>query len=124
MSARRAAGFVGLVAGFMVATWIGGWWTVPVVAAVVGIMRARPRGIALAAAVAWLVLLGADAAAGGEAFGRLVVLLSGALGFPAIVVTVLTLLFPGALGWSAAVIGEWVAGLLNKSGATGEPSHV
>lgn len=112
MSARRVAGFVGLVAGFMVATWIGGWWTVPIVAGVAGFMRVRTGWIALAASLAWLVLLGANAVVGGEAFGRLVVLLSGVLGFPAIAVTALTVLFPGVLGWSAGVAGEWVADLV------------
>ena len=123
MSARRVAGFVGLAGSFMLATWIGGWWTVPIVAAVAGFMRLRPRWIALGASLAWLVLLGVDAAAGGEAFGRLVVLLSGVLGFPAIAVTVLTVVFPGVLGWSAGVVGEWMAGLVNGPGVTGEPDN-
>jgi hypothetical protein len=114
VSARRVVGFVGVVAGFMVATWIGGWWTVPVVALVAGFMRVRPGLIALAASVAWLVLLGADAVLGGEAFGKLVVLLSGVLRAPGLVAVMLTVVFPGVLGWSAGVVGQLGAGLLGR----------
>lgn len=126
MSARRIPGFIVLAATFMVTTWIGGWWTVPIVALVAGFTRLRPDWIALAASVAWLVLLGADAIAGGEAFGRLVVVLPGVLALPAIVVTVLTAVFPGILGWSAAVLGEWMRDLLaglRGPEMTGEPDE-
>ena len=126
MSARRIAVFIALSATFMATTWIGGWWTVPIVALVAGVTRLRPGRIALAASIAWLVLLGADAIVGGEAFGRLVVVLSGVLGFPAIVVTGLTVVFPGILGWSAAVLGEWMRDLLaglRGPEMTGEPDE-
>lgn len=98
---------VALVAAFALATWAGGWWTVPVVAFVAGTRErsggARPSAIAMAAAVAWGVLLiGSSTSA---AFVTLVRELAGIMALPAVVLVLLALIFPALLAWSAAALG-------------------
>ena len=87
-----------------IATWLFGWWAVPIVAFVAGLMLVRPSGVAVAATLAWAALLALDAMH--ASFASLVVLLSDIMGFPAVVLVILTLLFPALLGWSAATIGN------------------
>jgi len=95
------------------ATVFLGWWAVPVVAFLWGLLAARllrrPAGAAaLAAVLAWAALLGMDAMGGrltglGTLFGSIAKLPSG-------VFFALSLLFPAALAWSAAALGADLRG--------------
>ena len=99
--------FVAFVAAAMAAlTWLLGWWGVLVAAAIVGfVFRAEGGGgwrVGLAAACAWGALLAVDAAAG--PFAVVAHTLGGVLGVPALVLVLLTLVFPAVLAWSAATV--------------------
>jgi len=95
------------------ATVFLGWWGVPVVAFLWGLLTARllrrPAGAAaLAAVLAWAALLGMDAMGGrltglGTLFGSIAKLPSG-------VFFALSLLFPALLAWSAAALGADLRG--------------
>lgn len=102
----RLVVMVALVIAFALATWAGGWWTVPIVAFVAGTRErsggARPSAIALAAAVAWGVLLIASSTS--AAFGTLVRELAGIMALPGVAIVLLTLVFPALLAWSAAAL--------------------
>jgi hypothetical protein len=108
---------------FAIATRIGGWWGVPVVAAAWGVVSLGDGlGAAVAACLAWAALLVRDAAFG--PFGDLAATL-GALfhASPALVIA-LTLFFPMLLAWSAAVVGGAVSGAISGAGrsrATSSP---
>jgi hypothetical protein len=93
---------------FGLATWLFGWWSVPVIALVVGASRrVRPLAVAIAAVAAWSILLVIDSTGPGmSALGRA---LSGLMGVPITVLILLTWIFPAALGWSLATVGETVA---------------
>ena len=97
-------------------TWFAGWWTVPLVALVVGAMlhEAGGRSIALAwaAAEAWGALLLLDGA--GPGFGALSRALGGVLTRPAPLVIAVTLLFAMGLAWSAATVGAEVGRALAR----------
>jgi hypothetical protein len=97
-----------IVAAILVAaTWVAGWWGVPLIAAVVGVLLCTRRGIAglvaLAAVIAWSVLILVDGASG--RFGVLAGLLGSTLQVPAAALLTVTLLFAALLAWSAAAIG-------------------
>ena len=87
-------------------TWVLGWWGVAVAAAIVGFVFSEYGGggwrVALAAALAWAVLLAADGAMG--PFGTLGTTLAGVMKVPAAVLVLLTLIFPALLAWSAATL--------------------
>jgi hypothetical protein len=89
------------------ATWLVGWWGVPLVAAIVGAVLCTRRGIAgvtaLAAVIAWSVLILVDGASG--RFGALARAVAGTLTLPASVLLAVTLLFSALLAWSAAAVG-------------------
>lgn len=89
------------------ATWIAGWWGVPLVAAVVGVLLCARRGIAglvaLAAVIAWSLLILVDATSG--RFGALARVVGGTLTLPAGALLAVTLLFAALLAWSAAAVG-------------------
>lgn len=59
---------VGLTLVIAAGTWVGGWWTVPVIAAAYGVWGARQRAAVLTAMLAgaggWGVLLAYDASVG------------------------------------------------------------
>ena len=102
----RLVVMVALVAAFALATWAGGWWTVPIVAFVAGTRErsggARPLAIAIAAAVAWGVLLiGSSTSA---AFATLMRELAGIMALPRVAILLLALVFPALLAWSAAAL--------------------
>lgn len=103
----RLVVMVALVLAFALATWAGGWWTVPIVAFVAGTRErsggAKPSGIAIAAAVAWGVLLIVSSTT--AAFATLVRELAGIMALPGAAIVLLTLLFPALLAWSAAALG-------------------
>jgi hypothetical protein len=96
---------------FGLATWVFGWWSVPVLALLVGAtQRVRPLAIAVAALAAWSILLVVDST--GPGMSALERTLSGVMGVPAVVVIFLTWIFPALLGWSLATIGQIVAGAI------------
>jgi hypothetical protein len=85
-----------------VATWIGGWWTVAIVALVAGLVL--PAGtVAAACASAWLLLLLFDFAAG--SVGRLGGVLAGVMGLPAPALVAETRACPARIGRSDASLG-------------------
>lgn len=97
-----------IVAAILAAlTWFVGWWGVPLVAAVAGALLWRRRGIAglvaLAAVIAWSVLILVDGAS--RRFGVLAGVVGGTLRLPAGALLTVTLLFAALLAWSAATIG-------------------
>jgi hypothetical protein len=97
-----------IVAAILVAsTWVVGWWGVPLVALVAGALLYTRRGIAglvaLAAVIAWSVLILVDGASG--RFGVLAGLVAGTMQLPAGVILMVTLLYAALLAWSAAVLG-------------------
>ena len=97
-----------IVAAILVAaTWVAGWWGVPLVAIVAGALLSTRRGIAgltaLAAVIAWSVLILVDGASG--RFGALAGAVAGTLTLPAAALLTVTLLFAALLAWSAAAIG-------------------
>jgi len=108
-----------IVAVILVAmTWIAGWWGVPLVAAVVGAVLCARRGIAgltaLAAVIAWSVLILVDGASG--RFGALAGVVAGTLQLPAGALLMVTLLFAALLAWSAAAVGVEI-GRVRRRGA-------
>lgn len=108
-----------IVAAILAATtWVAGWWGVPLVAAVVGALLCTRRGIAgltaLAAVIAWSVLILVDGASG--RFGALAGLVGGTLQLPAGALLTVTLLFAALLAWSAAALGVEI-GRVRRRGA-------
>jgi hypothetical protein len=108
-----------IVAAIIVAaTWVLGWWGVPLVAAIVGAVLCTRRGIAgvtaLAAVIAWSVLILVDGASG--RFGALARAVAGTLTLPASVLLAVTLLFSALLAWSAAALGVEI-GRVRRRGA-------
>ena len=103
-----------LAIAFAGATWIIGWWGVAIVALIAGVVYRRDGGrawrVALGAAEGWALLLLVDAIGGH--FGRMATTVAGAMSLPAVVLVVVTLLFPALIGWSAAT----VAGMLGQRG--------
>lgn len=97
-------------------TWLLGWWGVILAALVAGHLSRTGRGagwrIALGASLAWALLLVLDAGAGSLA--PLARALAGTMRIPAVVIVLLTLAFPAALAWSAAVVAEALSGWLER----------
>ena len=87
-------------------TWLLGWWGVAVAAAIVGFVFSEYGGggwrVALAAAIAWGVLLAADGLLG--QFGMVGTTLAGVMQVPAAMLVLLTLVFPALVAWSAATL--------------------
>ena len=99
----RAIKAILLAEAFATATFGFGWWTVPVIAAVYGLISTNPkraRTAALCALGGWATLLLLDAAKGPVA--AMASRLGGVMGVPSTVLLILTLVFPAALAWSAA----------------------
>lgn len=98
---------VALCVAFAAGTLLVAWWTVPAIGLVWGLAAGRMRGhawrAALAAALAWLVLLVVDAA-GGPLLG-LGTLFGAVARVPSAAFFALTLAFPALLAWSAAALG-------------------
>ena len=87
------------------ATWIAGWWGVPVVAsayAFVGRPANQPSRASIGAALAWAGLLAFDASRG--ALASFTGTLQAFLGRLAPALLLVTILFPVLLAWSAATI--------------------
>lgn len=110
-------------------TWIG-WWMVPLIAFLWGVLPPRGGGAvespgwpALAAALGWGAWLGMDAVAGGSGLGRLGSRLGAVmhLSFPLLVLV--TLLFPAALAAGAARIGTGLVAPLRRRRSPAEPAR-
>lgn len=89
------------------ATWVLGWWSVPMLGAAAGIsMRGSSSGAraALGAAVGWGALLLIDAAGG--RLGAIAAPLAATMRVPAVVLVLLTLMYPALLAWSGVTIGR------------------
>ena len=101
---RELISWMALILAFAAATMVLGWWGVPAVGALWGLIRKPPvsfrwRPAAAAAAIAWAGLLAASSV---EAFGVVVSQLDGALRLPGLAVAILTLVLPALLAGSAA----------------------
>lgn len=84
-----------------VGTWLGGWWTIAVVAALWSLWRRRGAWRAgFAAALAWAALLSLTIPL--APLARLAVRLGGIFGLPGWTILLLPPLFAFLLGWSGA----------------------
>jgi hypothetical protein len=90
-----------LIAG---GTWVAGWWAVPVIGLMAGLLLTPAWIAGLASGLAWAILLGVDLFS--DHFGRLAAMLGSVMGLPSVSIIALTLLFPAPLGWSAAAVGN------------------
>ena len=102
---------VSLTAAMAVATVAFGWWAVPVVAAVWGVLARAQRGSALlaglSAMLAWAALLGFDAARG--PVGSLATTLGALLKITSAGALAVTLALPGLLALTAAIVARSIA---------------
>lgn len=109
---KRWLSFAALTVAFALATLLG-WWAVPLVAAMWGLLRPTvnaPAGTAaLAAASAWAAWLLADWQADQDAMGVLATRLGGAMSLPPAALIAVTLLLGALLAWSAASLACAVA---------------
>jgi hypothetical protein len=107
MILRAVVKFLLISEAFAVATFAVGWWAIPLVAVVCGlIMNPEGRPIyysTICAATGWLSLLLLDAARG--PLGELAARFGGVMGFPPIALFLTTLIFPALLAWSASSLG-------------------
>lgn len=118
---RRLLSVAGLAAAMALGTWIG-WWMVPLIAFLWGVLPARegaggresPGWPALAASLGWAAWLGIDLVAGGSGLGRLASRLGAVVHLSAPVLVLVTLLFPAALAASAARIGAGLVAPLRR----------
>lgn len=95
---------IGVVAAAMAgATILAGWWTVPVLGALWGLRRS-PAVAGLGALVAWGGLLVWQATRG--PVGLLAGQVADILSLPAPALPLVTVLFAGLLGWSAAAVSH------------------
>jgi hypothetical protein len=108
---RFALRVVLLAVSFGIGTWVLGWWSIPLFAAVAGVLArdVRHQGLAasLAALIAWAVLLGWSASQGSVwSFSRLA---GGAMGVSGLSLILVTLALPAALAWAATAVAQLVA---------------
>jgi hypothetical protein len=108
---RFALRVVLLALSFGIGTWILGWWTIPLFAAVAAVVaRDVPRqagAAAIAGAVSWGTLLAWSATHGSVwSFGRIA---GGAMGVSGLLLILMTLAFPAALAWSATAVTRFLA---------------
>jgi hypothetical protein len=100
-----------LAAAFALATFVLGWWAVPLVAACYAAITSAQRGNAvasgLAAMLGWGALLAWTAARG--PVGTLAVELGGILQLKPVGVYAATIAFPGLLAVSAAIVARAIA---------------
>ncbi len=105
---KAGTAWIGLALLFAVASALVGWWTVPIVAALWGLVpTGRPwLSAALAAASSWAALLLLTALEG--PVGELAVVLGGVMGLPAAGLLLLTLILPAILAGSAAELSAFL----------------
>lgn len=112
---KRWLSFAVLVIAFALATRLG-WWAVPIVAALWGVMRPlvnAPAGTAaLAAASAWGLWLLWDWQSDHHAMEVLSTRMGGVMSVPPAVLLLLTLLLGAVLAWSAAALAGALANVL------------
>lgn len=108
MTVRALVRVLLLATAFALATFWFGWWTVPVVAAIWGVLARGLRSGALvsacAAGLAWGALLLWDASAG--PVSELAATLGTLMHLPPIALPLATLVFPALLAWSATMVTE------------------
>ncbi len=108
---------LGLTLVIAAGTWIGGWWTVPVVAGAYGAWAARQHGAVLTAmlagAGAWGLLLAYDASVG--PVGRLTQLFGTMFRMSGMTLVVLTVAYAALLAVSAAAFARGVRRLMMAS---------
>ena len=97
-----------LALSFGIGTWVLGWWSVPLFAAIAAaVARDVPRqgvAAALAASIAWGALLAWSAIPGSVwSFARIA---GGAMGVSGPLLILMTLAFPAAVAWSAASVTQ------------------
>jgi hypothetical protein len=101
-----------LATAFAIATFVLGWWAVPVVAAVYAAISSAQRSSAvvsgMAAMLAWAALLAIDAARGPVA--TLAAELAGILQLRPAGIYAVTIAFPGLLAISAAIVARALTG--------------
>jgi hypothetical protein len=98
-----------LAAAFAIGTWIAGWWAVPLLGAIWGVLRrGMPRfGSAFAAAaIAWALLLAYDGVRG--PMDRLSTVMGGLFSMPGAVVLLVTVVFAALLAGCAAQLTGFV----------------
>jgi hypothetical protein len=106
---RTFVKFILLAEAFAVATYGVGWWIVPAIAAIWGLLStdpARARFSALAAAVGWATLLLLDVTRG--SVGVMGSQLGGVMKLPPAALYLLTLIFPALLAWCAATLAPTI----------------
>ena len=106
---NKALCFGLVVVGAAFGTWAFGWWAIPAIALIAGLMRCGAGIVAAASATAWLLLLLVDLASGNVS--RVAETLAGVMGLPAAALFAATLALPALLGWSAASLGDAVRSL-------------
>lgn len=97
-----------LVLLFAAGTWLGGWWTIVVIAAVWSLWRHRsPWRAGLAASISWAALLALTIP--WAPLGRLAPRLGGVFGLPGAAMLLFPPIFAFLLGWSAARVTQFRA---------------
>jgi uncharacterized membrane protein len=100
----RITALLALAVVITAATWLGGWWTVPVCAAFFAMLRRGATGVpvdaAMAAMLSWGALLLYQASH--PAFGPLTAAVRGAIPLPAALLMLVTVVFAGLLAAAAA----------------------
>jgi hypothetical protein len=100
--------FVLLATAFAIATFVAGWWAVPIVAAIYAAITTQQRSSALVSGISamlgWGALLAITASRG--PVGTLAVELGGVLQIRPMGVYAITIAFPGLLAISAAVVSR------------------
>lgn len=108
---RRWLSFAVLTAAFALATRLG-WWAVPVVAALWGVLKpavdAPAATAALAAGLAWALWLLGSWQTDPDAMGILATRLGGVMSVPPAVLILLTIALGAVLAWSAAALAGTV----------------
>jgi hypothetical protein len=104
----RVPEIVLLTIAMVAATAVCGWWGVGVAGFVWGAWAGRARVVAVAAILAWAGLLVWTAVSG--PLGTLVRELGLVAAAPGWVLVLVTVVYPGVLAWSAAVVGKGVRG--------------
>ena len=89
-------------------TWLLGWWSVPLIAALYSVARPADSGpvrdATIGAVLAWGAMLAWHAS--NPAFGRLSAAIGGIFPVPAVVVMFIAVLFAAALAASAARVAQ------------------
>ena len=105
MIARDVLRIALLAVAFAIGTWVLGWWAVPLLGAVWGVLRrgmSRFGSAFAAAAIAWAVLLAMNAHGG--ALDRLTTVMGGIFSMPGSLMLAVTVLYAAILAGCAAQV--------------------